>query len=201
MNDRNWEAELAKIDKQLSSISDEQLLAEKRAAATRPGSVAAAGVPAAPGNVRSATAPLAGAAATTRAPGWWKGWVQAAVACAAGAGLWFWPWAAQCGMPLYGFVGATAGVAVLGAWSAVGTWRHRLSAAHVLSLSVILFALVLGAREVLPRTGYAVPDGVRGTSWSCTVPVAEPAVPSTPEPVAPAIPPASPPVVPPQSGA
>mgnify|MGYP000284637677 CR=1 FL=1 len=28
MSDRNWEAELAKIDKQLASVSDEALLAD-----------------------------------------------------------------------------------------------------------------------------------------------------------------------------
>ena len=33
MSDRNWEAELAKIDKQLASVSDEALLAESKAVA------------------------------------------------------------------------------------------------------------------------------------------------------------------------
>jgi len=37
MSDRNWEAEMAKIDKQLASVSDEQLLAERKAAPTLTG--------------------------------------------------------------------------------------------------------------------------------------------------------------------
>ena len=36
MSVRNWEAELAKIDKQLASVSDEALLAESKDAAAEP---------------------------------------------------------------------------------------------------------------------------------------------------------------------
>lgn len=172
MTDRNWEAELAKIDKQLASISDEQLVAEKRAAQTRP----AAGPPSA------VAGPQAPARSVAPERGRWRGWVQTAVAVGAGASLMFWPWPPRCGVPLYGFVGACAGVSLLGMWSAHGTWKHRLGIAHMLSLGVVLWGLVIGAREVLPRVGYAIPDATRGASWSCTAPAPVPAPPDATQP-------------------
>ena len=45
-----------------------------------------------------------------------------------------------------------------GLWSSVWTWRHRASKAHTLSLLIVLWGLVLGSIEVLPRIGYAKPD-------------------------------------------
>ena len=45
-----------------------------------------------------------------------------------------------------------------GLWSSVWTWRHRAGKSHTLSLLVVLWGLVLGSIEVLPRIGYAKPD-------------------------------------------
>jgi hypothetical protein len=158
MSDRNWEAELAKIDKQLASVSDEALLAEKKpvAAGKASGKLAA---PAAPAR---ASAPASAAHGRE-----WTSWLKVSIAVAAAAGLMFWPWPARCGLPLVGFTAATGGVAALGLWSAVGTWRHRLGLAHVASLVVTVWGLVLGAREVLPRVGYAVPSAARAGQWTC----------------------------------
>jgi len=75
---------------------------------------------------------------------------------------------------LVGFTAATGGVAVLGLWSAVGTWRHRLALAHVASLLVVGWGLVLGAREILPRLGYAIPTAERSVGWRCEAVVAPP---------------------------
>jgi hypothetical protein len=163
MTDRNWDAELAKIDKQLASISDEQLVAEKRAAAAAPAAPARGALPAA-----KPAAPVAPAAAKPAA-GAWASWIKVAVAVAAAVGLMFWPWPARCGPPLLGFTAATGAVALLGIWSAIGTWRHRLGLAHVASLLVIVWGLVLGARETLPRIGYAIPTVARPAGWSCAV--------------------------------
>ncbi len=169
MTDRNWEAELAKIDKQLASISDEQLLAP--APAAKSGSELKrspvmdsrmAGQAKAPATASKAPAPTV---ATTG--GTWRGWVKVTIAVAAAAGLMYWPWPARCGPPLIGFTAATGSVALLGLWSAIGTWRHRLGLAHVASLLVIVWGMLLGAREVLPRIGYAVPTAARTVGWSC----------------------------------
>ncbi len=168
MTDRNWEAELAKIDKQLASVSDEQLLAESKPLAGQ------AALPAGKPVAKAAAKPTAPSnAAATRA---WSGWVKVTVAVAAAAGLMFWPWPARCGPPLLGFTAATIGVSALGIWSAVGTWRHRLGLAHVASLLVTIWGLALGAREILPRAGYAIPTEARAAQWSCEgLPPAQPA--------------------------
>jgi hypothetical protein len=162
MNQRDWDKELAKIDKQLASVSDEELLPKTPTAAT--GMPRGAGATAArPAPVVAASAP----AASGKARLW--SYTKLAVAATAAVGLWIWPWPARCGLPLVGLVGAAGGAAVLGLWSAVGTWRNRLGVAHLLSLLAVLSALVLGAREVLPRVGYAQPTFDRPASWACQV--------------------------------
>jgi hypothetical protein len=158
----DWDKELAKIDKQLASISDEELL--KTAQPTAPAKTAASAkaLPAARTTAAPATAsPSVGAGKP------WVAWAKVLIAVGAAAGLMFWPWPARCGVPLMGFTVATGGVALLGMWSAVGTWRHRLGWAHLASLLVTMWGLGLGAREVLPRVGYALPSPERAAQWSC----------------------------------
>lgn len=157
----DWDKELAKIDKQLASISDDELLKSAQPVAPAKGAPARAlpaGAPKAP-VLPAATVPGAGKP--------WLSWAKVLVAVGAAAGLMFWPWPARCGAPLIGFTAATGGVALLGLWSALGTWRHRLGLAHVASLLVTAWGLALGAREVLPRVGYAVPTAERPGQWSC----------------------------------
>lgn len=185
MSDRNWEAEMAKIDKQLASVSDEALLADSKAAAPNglAGRTAAGRTMAAP----AAAAPARASAPAAAKAGSWKAWLKVAVAVSAAAGLMFWPWPARCGPALIGFTAATGAVAVLGAWSAVGTWKHRLGLAHLASLLVVMWGLVLGARELLPRVGYAIPTADRTAGWSCegvSIPMAPGSQPSVIGPTA-----------------
>lgn len=173
----DWDKELAKIDKQLASISDEELM--KSAPPVAP---AKAGAPATSATkvlpaARSAAPSAPSSSAVAGKP--WVAWAKVLVAVGAAAGLMYWPWPARCGAPLLGFTAATGGVALLGLWSAVGTWRHRLGWAHIASLLVTVWGLALGAREVLPRVGYAVASAERPAQWSCE---GLPALPSaTPE--------------------
>lgn len=159
----DWDKELAKIDKQLASISDEELM--KSAPPTAP--ARAAGVPKALPAAKLAASAGAESPSSEAAGKPWAAWLKLLVAVGAAAGLMYWPWPVRCGAPLIGFTAATGGVAVLGVWSAVGSWRHRLGLAHVASLLVTVWGLALGAREVLPRVGYAVPTPVRAARWSC----------------------------------
>jgi hypothetical protein len=53
-------------------------------------------------------------------------------------------------------------------WSAVWTWRHRAARGHVLSLLIVLWGIILGAMEVLPRTGYALPSDSHPATWTCS---------------------------------
>lgn len=177
MSDRNWEAELAKIDKQLASISDEQLMATSAPAAPAAGAKAGGRLAAPSAAPKAIAAPAAsGGALASGRP--WVTWVKVLLAVGAAAGLMWWPWPARCGVPLWGFTAATGGVAALGIWSAIGTWRHRLGWAHLASLGVIAWGAALGAREVLPRVGYAIASEQRPAQWSCEglPPVSTPAV-------------------------
>ncbi len=205
MSDRNWEAELAKIDKQLASVSDEQLMAERPAPPAGKGGVARSPTDARMATQGQTTRSPVSAAPSAAAGGTWRSWLKVSIAVAAAAGLMFWPWPARCGLPLMGFTAATGGVAVLGLWSAVATWRHRLGLAHVASILVTAWGLALGAREVLPRVGYAIPTIERPGQWSCE---GLPALPTPPASTTPgpgttspdATPPASAPGTPPAGG-
>ena len=174
MSSRDWDKELAKIDKQLASLSDDELLAPTPPATGMPRGAGATAVRATAG---AAALPAAAAPGAGRAR-WWT-WSKLAVTATAAVAIWFWPWPARCGLPLAGLVAAGAGVSLLGLWTAVGTWRHRMGLAHTLSLLAIVSGLVLGAREVLPRVGYAHSTFDRPDRWSCQ---AAPPAPATDAP-------------------
>ena len=140
---RNWDRELADIDKVIAK-----------------GSVPAAGgsVPApagrGPGVPAGAPVPRRSVALT-----WF--WVLLAVALAAALPLW--PYQRSCGLQLMFFMGATGVTALIGLLGALASWASRRGFAHVVSLAVILWAAVIGLREVLPRVGYAK----TARAWTC----------------------------------
>jgi hypothetical protein len=146
MADRNWDKELAKIDKQLESVSDEALFPTKQAA-----------TPAAKVTAQAAQQ-------STRT---WGAIARLILSIALGVGILFWPYAARCGAGLAAYLFAVVVVIVGGVWSSVWTWRHRTARAHTLSLLVVLWGLVLGAVEVLPRAGYAKATLERPALWAC----------------------------------
>ena len=156
----DWDAELKKIDKQLESMSDSAL------------------IPAPPKNAPPAVRKeVAAERATTRT---WGAFLRLALATALGVGILFWPYPTRCGFGLAGYLAAVAAVFAGGVWSSVWTWRHRTARAHVLSLLLILWGMVLGATELLPRLGYAKPDPARPAGWTCS---AAPAPAPAPTPV------------------
>lgn len=146
----DWDAELKKIDKQLESMSDAALIPAP-----------AKGAPPA------AKAQVAAERATTRT---WGAFLRLALATALGVGILFWPYSHRCGVGAAAYIAATAAIVAGGLWSSVWTWRHRTARAHVLSLLLVVWGVVLGAIELLPRTGYAKPDPDRPTGWTCSVP-------------------------------
>ena len=143
MSNRDWDKELAKIDKQLESVSDAQLFPEKKGAS-----------PAQKQQV----------AETRAATPSWPAIVRLVLSVALGVGVLFWPYANRCGLGLAGYLFVVIAVAGSGIWSAVWTWRHRAGRAHVLSILVIAWGLMLGATEILPRVGYAQ----KALPWNCT---------------------------------
>jgi hypothetical protein len=150
----DWDAELKKIDRQLESMSDSAL------------------IPAAPkGAPPAAQAQVAAARESTRT---WPALLRLALAAALGVGILFWPYPKQCGVELGGYLAAVAVVMLGGLWSSVWTWRHRTARAHVLSLLLVIWGIVLGAIEILPHAGYAKPDAARPAGWSCGGPTVGP---------------------------
>jgi hypothetical protein len=146
MPDRDWSKELAKIDRRLESASDEALFPEPRNATP------------------AARAQTVEVRTKTRAFG---AVLRLLLATALGVAMLFWPYDARCGIGLAAYLGATGVLIVAGVWSSVWTWRHRTGRAHTLSLLIILWGLVLGSIEVLPRVGYAKPTLGRPAMWMC----------------------------------
>jgi hypothetical protein len=66
-------------------------------------------------------------------------------------------------MPLAGYLGAVATIILSGTWGASAAWKYRASLAHIVSLFILFYGIVLAAAELLPRTGYAVDRAV----WQC----------------------------------
>ena len=144
----DWDSKLAKIDKQLESLSDDQLIGTTGRAAT-------------PAQVQD----IERAKKETSTLGVFARLVLSVLLA---IGIIFWPYASRCGIGLAAYLGAVTVVIASGVWSAVWTFRHRTGRAHTLSLLLILWGLVLAAIEVLPRMGYAVPTAQHPTTWSCS---------------------------------
>ncbi len=146
MAESKWDRELAKIDKQLESVSDEALFPTKPNASPAARAETAA--------VRSKTSTLGVVA-------------RLLLATALAVGIMFWPYDARCGLQLAYYLAAVVAVTAAGVWSAVWSWRHRSGRAHTLSLLLIGWGIVLGAMEVLPRIGYAAPTLETPATWTC----------------------------------
>jgi hypothetical protein len=150
----NWDKELAKIDKQLSSMSDEALLSKSE---TVPGPAPAA----------------AKAAETLAAPSGPKTtstfgvMLRLLLAAALGVGMVFWPYPSRCGTWLFAYLAASGVLMSAGLWSAVWSWRHRSPKSHILSLLLVLWGGTLAAAEVLPKLGYAIPSEDHPAAWLC----------------------------------
>ncbi|HET9425983.1 MAG TPA: hypothetical protein VFO55_11465 [Gemmatimonadaceae bacterium] len=157
----DWDKELAKIDKQLASMSDADLVAEPARPALPAGK--AAGKPV---GRPSAAAPSEGAPVATRGATWAL-YGRIGLSVALGVGMMFWPYDARCGAGLTLYLGAVAAVIISGIWSAVWSWKHRAARLHSLSLLLVLWGLVLGSLDVLPRVGYAKITLPHQASWAC----------------------------------
>lgn len=153
MSNKDWDAELAKIDRQIKSLPDDRLLPAASPAASPAGTKAPVGAAtAAPAAVKTSTLGVS---------------LRLLLATSVAVGILFWPYQSRCGLGLAGYLGAVGVVAVSGVWSAVWSWRHRTARAHVLSLLLVLWGLLLAATEVLPRTGLVTRTGAEPVAWVC----------------------------------
>ena len=147
---RDWDKELAQIDKLMAS-------------GARPESPPATAAPGGSAPAPRGRAPAPAAEAGRRPRSVVFTWLRLLLGLAVGVGITQWPYERGCGLLLFGYLGAVAGVIVAGLWSTISSWRTRSAFAHALSLALMCWGAILGAREVLPRVGYA---RTRAT-WFC----------------------------------
>ncbi len=133
---RNWDKELADIDKVIGRQP-------APAAAPPPG---------------AGKAPTPGQRRFVALTWFWTG-----LAIVLAVALPLWPNDKSCGLRLVFYLGAAAIALLMGVLGALASWSYRRGLALVLSLLAILWAGVMGAREILPRVGYARQE----LHWSC----------------------------------
>ena len=98
-------------------------------------------------------------------------WFWTCLALMLAVALPLWPNDKSCGLRLVFYMGA-AGIALLmGVLGALSSWSYRRGLAHLLSLLAIVWAGIIAAREILPRTGYAEQE----LHWTCPEAPAAPA--------------------------
>ena len=90
-------------------------------------------------------------------------WARVLLGIAFGGLMTQWPYPYGCGQALFVYLGAVATVMLAGAWIAFASWKLRNAAAHILSLILFFWGIVLAAEQVLPRIGYAA----ERASWRC----------------------------------
>jgi hypothetical protein len=94
-------------------------------------------------------------------------WIRVLLGLSLGFMMARWPYLQTCGGPLLGYLSAVGTVMLAGVWAAVAAWRHRAGLAHIVSLILVFYGILLAAAEVLPRTGY-----VEGqATWVCEDPL------------------------------
>lgn len=90
-------------------------------------------------------------------------WGRVALAAGFAAAVAEYQYTRNCGWMLGLYLAVVALVMIAGAWGSIVSWRGRNLPAHVLSLIVVFWGIVLAAEQVLPRIGYAASDAF----WAC----------------------------------
>jgi hypothetical protein len=161
MPDRDWEKELAEIDRRIASAPPESAEAPPAPRG------------AAKGRDLPAPSRATAAAVTTAVPARRHWTATAGLLLRLGltalllAGVVAWPYETRCGTWLAAYLATIAATALASLWTSIAAWRHRGALVHVLSLGMLVTALVYGAMEVLPRVGYAMPDPAHPAMWAC----------------------------------
>ena len=145
--ERKWDREMAEVDKLLARLPEADPYLKGDVAPRR------AGMPGRGGEAVPAAS--AAAARSTGSAAWLGTWARVALGLLIGIGMTQWPYTHGCGLKLIFYLTGVAAVLAAGFWSSISSWRRRLGLAHVLSQALIIWGLVLAAREILPRIGYA----------------------------------------------
>ncbi|HXQ29691.1 MAG TPA: hypothetical protein VN848_10520 [Gemmatimonadales bacterium] len=86
---------------------------------------------------------------------WLGTWARVILGVLVGIGMTQWPYTHGCGWRFMFYLTGIGVVLTAGLWSSLSSWKRRLGVAHLLSQLLIIWGLVLGARAILPRIGYA----------------------------------------------
>ncbi len=153
IKDRDWDREMREVDKLLAKLPDADPSPGRgaptvpRAYAAHPVATPLPGSPAA-----------AGARLTT--------WIRVGLGLALGVGMLVWPYSHVCGLKLMFYMIGAGTVTIAGVWTGVSSWKRRMGLAHLLSLGLVIWGLVLAAGVVLPRVGYTNHAAI----WFCPEP-------------------------------
>lgn len=147
---RDWDRELAAIDKIIATTPPAKLTPGEAPAPPTSAPVAPRAEP------RAMSAP-------SSKRDWFSTWFRVGLGALLGVAMTQWPYFHACGTGLFLYLGAVGVVGLSGLWGAASSWRRRLGLAHLVSLLVLGWGLVLAAAVVLPRTGYAK----RAAVWVC----------------------------------
>jgi len=145
--ERDWDREMAEVDRLLKKLPDAEPTLGRGAAPTlkKTPAVSPGGAPGA------APAGRAGGRGVARI----GTWTRVVLGLLLGIGMTQWPYTHGCGPRLIFYLVGVGAVLAAGVWSGISSWKGRLGAAHLLAQGLIIWGLVLAAREVLPRIGYA----------------------------------------------
>jgi hypothetical protein len=139
---RDWDKELAEVDKLLSKLPNADPTLGRAVPAAR------------------AAAPATSAAAGGSAVGTW---LRVGLAVALAVGMTLWPYPRPCGLQLVYYAGGLGMLVFAGLWGAVASWRRRSATGHLLSLGALVWGFALVTAVVLPRIGYAK----QPATWTC----------------------------------
>jgi hypothetical protein len=150
IKDRDWDREMREVDKLLAKLPEADPTLGR-------------GVPTVPRahplGHSSAEGPAAGRARVTT-------WIRVSLGLLLGVGMLVWPYSHVCGINLLFYMIGASTVTLAGVWSGITSWKRRLGYAHLLSLGLVIWGLVLAAGVVLPRVGYANHPAI----WFCPEP-------------------------------
>jgi hypothetical protein len=90
-------------------------------------------------------------------------WARVLLGVVLAVSLMEWPYSADCGRPMVGFLAAAGMLAVCAVWTSAVSWKRRHALPHVVSIGLLIWALGLAGDRVLPRTGY----DLRAVVWVC----------------------------------
>ncbi|HVH67696.1 MAG TPA: hypothetical protein VM716_07510 [Gemmatimonadales bacterium] len=138
--ERDWDKEMAEVDRLLKRLPGADPTLGRGAEPTVRRPAVSGGVITVPGG---------------RAPGGGRlgTWVRVVLGVLIGVGVTpgVWPYTHGCGLRLIFYLLGLTTLIATGVWTSLSSWKRRLGFAHVISQILIIWGILLAAGEVLPR--------------------------------------------------